>query len=82
MFFLSKWRRGVCSVVVISSVMPVVSLDGLAVGAVGEGERVDSTDDAASLRARENSIMCVYSFLSMVSFSDLSSSETYDGETN
>jgi len=30
-FFLSRWRRGVCSVAIISSVTPVVNLDGLAV---------------------------------------------------
>jgi hypothetical protein len=58
-FFLSRWRRGVCSVVAISSVTPVVRLDGLAVWPVGEGGAVDSGDNAASLRAREYSTMCV-----------------------
>jgi len=58
-FFLSRWRRGVCSVVVISSVMPVVRPDGSAVWPLGEGGAVDSGDNAASLRAREYSTMCV-----------------------
>ena len=65
-FFLSRWRSGVRSVVTVSSVTPVVNLDGL-VAVVGEGGLVKCGDIAASLRVRENSVMWVYVFLSMFS---------------
>lgn len=69
-FFLSRLRRGVSSLV-ISSVTPVVSTAGVAgtagVPVVGEGGAVSGMDSAASLRLRENSTICVYRF-SKVSF--------------
>jgi len=58
--FLSRKRRGVCSVAVISSVTPVMSADGLVGCNIGEGGVIDSREDEESLRAREQSTMCVY----------------------
>lgn len=68
LFFLSSMRRGVCSVVVISSVTPVVNMDGLGGwAAVGEGGTVSGGDTNASLRFNENSTICVYRYMKIQS---------------
>lgn len=58
--FLSRRRRGVCSVAAISSVTPVMSADGLLGCNDGVGGVMDSLQVTATLRAREYSAMCVY----------------------